>query len=189
WRLYRFLLLTLQMARAMQPFRGSCPQNMTAMKDFDMSRFLGKWYIHSKYPPIPDRIYRCQSVVFKQDNDAKFYVEKRMLSSQTDTVIFKKAEILKLEPKAGRYIQDSKNKAFPEGIQIYILDTDYENYAIRFMCFDTSTVFSFHWAVLQFRKRNPVAEDVYNAQKKARENGIKISHVVKVPQTGCPDDT
>ncbi|KAH8393605.1 hypothetical protein KR200_006350, partial [Drosophila serrata] len=204
----RVALFALELTWAMKLFRGPCPQNMTAMKNLDINNFMGKWYIHSKYPPIPDKVSRCQSVVFGKDNETNPYIEKRMLSSQTDTVVFQKAEILKWEPEAGRYVQDTKNKAFPKGIQIYILDTDYTNYAIRFMCFDTNKIFSFReclitcptlkyynftllsdWAVLQFRRRVPNAEVVYNAQKIARENGVKISLFVNVPQNACPSDT
>ncbi|XP_020810333.1 apolipoprotein D [Drosophila serrata] len=189
WVFLVVALFALELTWAMKLFRGPCPQNMTAMKNLDINNFMGKWYIHSKYPPIPDKVSRCQSVVFRQDNETNPYIEKRMLSSQTDTVVFQKAEILKWEPEAGRYVQDTKNKAFPKGIQIYILDTDYTNYAIRFMCFDTNKIFSFHWAVLQFRRRVPNAEVVYNAQKIARENGVKISLFVNVPQNACPSDT
>ncbi|KAH8239016.1 hypothetical protein KR038_012079, partial [Drosophila bunnanda] len=185
----RVALLALQLTWATKLSQGPCPQNMKAMKNLDMNKFNGKWYIHSIYPPTPYKNFRCQSVVFTQDNDTKPYIEKRMLSSQTDTVVFEKEEILKLEPEAGRYVQDTKNKAFPKGMQIYILDTDYTNYAIRYMCFDTNKAFSFYWAVLQFRQRVPSAEDVYKAEKIAKENGVEISQMMKVPQNACPSDT
>nr|XP_017021912.1 insecticyanin-B isoform X2 [Drosophila kikkawai] len=134
-----FSLLTLQLAGAVKFFRARCPQNVTGLKDFDMEKFKGKWYIHSKYPPIPEKVARCQSVDFKQIG-TKLYVEKRKLSSQTDTVVFRKAQIKHVDVAAGSYVQDTKIKVFPEGIQIYILDTDYENFAIRFMCFETNKI-------------------------------------------------
>ncbi|XP_017021911.1 insecticyanin-B isoform X3 [Drosophila kikkawai] len=183
-----FSLLTLQLAGAVKFFRARCPQNVTGLKDFDMEKFKGKWYIHSKYPPIPEKVARCQSVDFKQIG-TKLYVEKRKLSSQTDTVVFRKAQIKHVDVAAGSYVQDTKIKVFPEGIQIYILDTDYENFAIRFMCFETNKVISFHWAVLQFRQRVPNAEVVYDAQKAARDKGIKIGNFEKIQQLACPPDT
>ncbi|KAH8251354.1 hypothetical protein KR032_009324, partial [Drosophila birchii] len=185
----RFTLLALQVAWAMMSFRGHCPQNMTAMKGLEMNKFMGKWYTHAKYTTKLDKIYRCESVEFKQDNNTKYYIETRMLSRQTDTVILKKAEILKLEPEAGRYVQNADHKVFPNGIQIYVLDTDYDNYAIRFMCFDTNGLYSFHWAALQFRKRLPDPKVLHEAQKIASENGIRLFKLYKIPQNGCPPDT
>jgi len=41
------------------------------------------------------------------------------------------------------FVKQIFSTAFPEGVLLYVLDTDYTNFAIRFMCFDSSHIFSF----------------------------------------------
>ncbi|KAH8351913.1 hypothetical protein KR084_000577, partial [Drosophila pseudotakahashii] len=182
-------VLHFQMAWAIRAFHGHCPDNMTAVADLDMNRFQGKWYTHSLYPPLSLKVSKCQSTEFVEMPGHKFVVKSRELSGQTGTVRKRKAPILKVESKYGRYILGTKNPAFPEGVLLYVLDTDYTNFAIRFMCFDSSHIFSFHWAVIQTRKRLPSAEIIYMAQLYAQKAGLVISDMSKVPQESCPPDT
>ncbi|XP_017005459.1 insecticyanin-A [Drosophila takahashii] len=189
WKLFALAVLHFQLSWAIRAFHGHCPDNMTAVADLDMNRFKGKWYTHSIYPPLSLKVAKCQSTEFVELPGRKFLVKNRELSGQTGTVRKRKAAILKIEPKYGRYILDTKNPAFPEGVLLYVLDTDYSNFAIRFMCFDSSNIFSFHWAVIQTRKRLPSADIIYMAQYYAQKAGLVISDLGKVPQESCPSDT
>ncbi|XP_017076122.1 apolipoprotein D [Drosophila eugracilis] len=189
WKFFIFALIDIQFSLAMKAFHGACPVNMTAVGDFDMDRFIGKWYTHSIYPPVSSKIARCQSTEFIRDDEHKYRVKARELSGQTDTVRVRKAQILKVESNFGRYILGTKNAAFPEGVLLYVLDTDYTTFAIRFMCFDASHIFSFHWAAIQTRKRLPSTDVVYMAQYYAKQAGLVISDMSKVPQESCPPDT
>ncbi|XP_044316153.1 apolipoprotein D [Drosophila rhopaloa] len=189
WKFFAFVVLELQFSLAMRAFHGPCPDNMTAVGDLDMNRFEGKWYTHSIYPPLSLRVPKCQSTEFVEDAADKYHVTARELNSQTGTIKVRNAEIIKIEENMGRYILGTRNTAFPEGVQIYVLDTDYVNFAIRFMCFDASNIFSFHWAVIQTRKRLPPSEIVYMAQHFGQKAGLVISDMSKVPQESCPADT
>jgi len=92
---------------------------------------------------------------------------------------------------------------------MYVLDTDYVNFAIRFMCFDASKIFSFRecsavnnkyfllirfidpidWAVIQTRKRLPSTQVIHMAQYFGKSAGLVIGDMSKVPQESCPYDT
>ncbi|KAH8240626.1 hypothetical protein KR026_002185, partial [Drosophila bipectinata] len=182
------ILLWIPFCVAFYARQGPCP-NMTAVGDFDMERFLGTWYTYSIYTPVTTTVARCQKTEFIQ-YDANFYKMKSLeLSTQTDTVKVRQALIKEVDSSKGRYIQETHNKVLPEGVQIYILDTDYDNFAIRFMCFEALSIFSFHWAVIQTRKRLPNAGIIYVAQELAKKNGIAISHMSKVHQESCPRDS
>ncbi|XP_017051628.1 uncharacterized protein LOC108095171 [Drosophila ficusphila] len=189
WKILVLAVFDLQFAFAMKAFHGSCPDNMTAVGDLDMERFKGKWYTHSIYPPLSLRIAKCQSTEFVEESDQRYSVIARELSSQTGTVKVRKADILKVKVESGGYLLDTKNTVFPEGVMIYILDTDYDNFAIRFFCFDSSDIFSFHWAVIQTRKRLPPPDILFMAQHFAHEAGLTLSDMSKVPQEACPQDT
>lgn len=72
-------------------------------------------------------------------------------------------KILKVEPQNGKYVLGTRNKGacewvgalrkyyltvifflgFPNGVQVYILDTDYEGFSIHYMCFDADNVIHF----------------------------------------------
>ncbi|XP_017130142.1 uncharacterized protein LOC108147892 [Drosophila elegans] len=189
WTFFALVLLDLHLSLAMRAFHGACPSNMTSVSDLDMDRFKGKWYTHSLYPPLSFRIGKCQSTEFLEDTADKFHVIARELSLTTGTVKVRKADIIKIEANMGRYILGTRNTAFPEGVLIYVLDTDYDNFAIRFMCFDASHIFSFHWAVIQTRKRLPPPDIIYLAQHYAHNAGIVVGDMSKVAQESCPEDT
>ncbi|EDV57344.1 uncharacterized protein LOC6541873 [Drosophila erecta] len=189
WKIFVPAILHLQLAIAMRAFNGACPSNMSAVGDLDMERFKGKWYTHSMYPNLSLRVPKCQSTDFVEEEENKFRVEARELSNQTGTVKMRKADILNIEPQFGRYILGTRNTAFPEGVLMYVLDTDYVNFAIRFMCFDASKIISFHWAVIQTRKRLPTVQVIYMAQYYGRKAGLEIGFMSKVPQESCPHDT
>ncbi|XP_032583098.1 uncharacterized protein LOC6617374 isoform X2 [Drosophila sechellia] len=207
WKIFVLAILYLQSSMAMRAFHGACPSNMTAVGDLDMERFKGKWYTHSIYPHLSLRVEKCQSTDFMEVEENKFSVVARELNSQTGTVKMRKADILHVEPEFGRYILGTTT--FPEGVLMYVLDTDYVNFAIRFMCFDASKIFSFRecsdvnnkyfplmrsldltdWAVIQTRKRLPSAQVIHMAQYFGKMSGLVIGDMSKVPQESCPYDT
>ncbi|XP_043656534.1 uncharacterized protein LOC122622271 [Drosophila teissieri] len=189
WKIFVLAILHHQFSTAMRAFHGPCNPNMTAVGDLDMERFKGKWYTHSMYPNLSLRVPKCQSTDFIEEKEDEFSVVARELSNQTGTVKRRKVEILNVEPEYGRYLLATKNKAFPEGVLLYVLDTDYVNFAIRFMCFDASKIFSFHWAVIQTRKRLPSVQIIHMAQFYGQKAGLVISDMSKVPQEACPYDT
>ncbi|XP_022228210.2 lazarillo protein [Drosophila obscura] len=168
---------------------GPCSANMTAVGDFDMERFLGKWYTYSAYPSLKKRVSKCQSAEFRKKDDKHYFIHSKELNTKTDTVKTRNEDIKNIDPAHGRYDLMTKNKAFPQGIQIYILDTDYDNFAIRYMCFDSASVFSFHWAAIQTRIRLPASDIIYTAQALARKSGIVLSKMMKIQQDSCPPDT
>jgi len=54
-----------------------------------------------------------------------------------------KIQVTELATATKYYVKQIFSTAFPEGVLLYVLDTDYTNFAIRFMCFDSSHIFSF----------------------------------------------
>ncbi|BFF95385.1 apolipoprotein D [Drosophila madeirensis] len=181
--------LLISSALAIIALEGPCSTNMTAVGDFDMDKFLGKWYTYSVYPSFSKRVPKCQSVDFKKKGDEHYSIRASELSTNTDTLKIKNEEVKHVDAARGRYDLMTKNSAFPEGIQIYVLDTDYDTFAIRYMCFDASNVFSFHWATIQTRIRLPPSEVIFTAQTLARRSGIILSKMIKIPQEACPPDT
>ncbi|KAH8293236.1 hypothetical protein KR018_000974, partial [Drosophila ironensis] len=183
-----FALSWLKFSDAFRGSHGPCP-NVTAVGDLDMHRFSGVWYTHSIYPPLSLRLRKCQSTEFINYDTHYYKVRARELSTQTDTVRVREAKITKVIPHEGSYILETTNKVFPGGIQIHVLDTDYDNYAIRYMCIENLNIFHYEWAVIQFRKRLPKSHIIFIAQVLAHRSGISFDDMSKVPQEACPPDT
>ncbi|XP_068151527.1 apolipoprotein D [Drosophila tropicalis] len=188
----RFLILILlfgQPSWALLAFEGSCPSNMTAIADLDMDRLLGRWYTYSMYPNLSHKVPICQSVDFVKIDDT-IAVRSTQLNSNTGTLKISIDQIKHAEPALGKYeMVGGDNKAFPDGITMYVLDTDYENFIIRYLCFDSNNIINFQWAVIQTRHRLPSSNTIFKAQALARDSGILISKMVKVRQDACPPDT
>ncbi|EDW75910.1 uncharacterized protein Dwil_GK14949 [Drosophila willistoni] len=188
-RFFILILLFGQPSWALLAFEGSCPSNMTAVADLDMDRLLGRWYTHSMYPNLSLKVPKCQSVDFVKVDDI-IAVKSTQLGTKTGTLKIRVDEIKNVEPALGKYdLVGGDKKAFPDGITIYVLDTDYENFIIRYLCFDSNNIINFQWAVIQTRHRLPSSETVFKAQALARDSGILISKMIKIRQDACPPDS
>ncbi|KAL7741678.1 hypothetical protein ACLKA6_000299 [Drosophila palustris] len=176
-------------ATALAVFKGPCPKNMTSIGNFDMQRYLGKWYTHSMYPYFSRKIPKCTSVEFKREGDSSYTLKRKDISTVTDTLKVKTYKINYFDTSIGKFEMEINKRAISKSVEIYILDTDYDNFAIQFMCIDSNGVFNFQWAAINTRQRIPSAETIFAAQKLARLSGIKTGQMIKVLQAACPLDT
>ncbi|XP_034473643.1 apolipoprotein D [Drosophila innubila] len=183
------LVAFVTQATTLAVFKGPCPNNMTSIGNFDMKRYLGKWYSHSMYALFSKKIPNCKSIEFIQEKDATYTLTNKEISTVTHTLKTKTYKINNIDSTIGKFDMEINEKGDTRSIEIYILDTDYDSFAIQFMCFDSNSVFNFQWAVINTRKRIPSAETIFTAQKMAQLSGIKISKMIKVLQHACPSDT
>ncbi|XP_030555788.1 apolipoprotein D-like [Drosophila novamexicana] len=176
-------------AMALEVFDGACPSNMTAVGDLDMQRYLGKWYTHSMYPSLFKKVTKCRSIQFDKLPNGKFSAKMTELHSIKETLVIKKADIDSVESKAGKIRLKTSAPAFVGGEEMYVLVTDYDKFAIQFLCIDAKSIFNLQYAAILTRQRSPSQTVVFLAQQLAQQAGIRIDKLKVVSQNGCPPDT
>ncbi|KRF81326.1 apolipoprotein D [Drosophila virilis] len=185
------LLVLLFGSRAMglEVFDGACPSNMTAVGDLDMQRYMGKWYTYSMYPSLFNKVTKCRSIQFDKLPNGKFTAKMTELHSIKENLVIKKADINTVDSKAGKIILKTLAPAFVGGEEMYVLVTDYDTFAVQFLCIDAESIINLQYAAILTRQRSPSQAIVFLAQQLAQQAGIRIDKMKVVPQNGCPPDT
>ncbi|XP_030384568.1 lazarillo protein-like [Scaptodrosophila lebanonensis] len=170
------------------PLPEPCPKNMTAVGDFNMDRFLGRWYAYSMYPKLSGKMPSCMSIWYNKLEDNTHEVNIIELHDKVEFVKSSRRKIINIQTSGSYDVLGSVHN--PDGVQMNILYTDYDSFAIRFMCIDdVNSIFSLQYVMIQFRKRNPTAEEAYAAEHLAKKAGIRLKSMKRVNQQGCPNDT
>ncbi|XP_030555787.1 uncharacterized protein LOC115759094 [Drosophila novamexicana] len=182
------MLLFGSSAMGLEVFDGACPSNMTAVGEFYMDYYVGKWYTYSMYPFLYKKMNKCRTIKIDKLPNGKFHETMTELHSLKETLIVKKTDIDSVDSKAGKFTLKTSSPAFVGGLDIYVLVTDYDNFAIQFLCIDSNYVINFQYAAILTRQRSPSQTVVFEVQQIAKRLGIHIDKLKIVPQNGCPPD-
>ncbi|KRF81325.1 apolipoprotein D [Drosophila virilis] len=182
------MLLFGSSTKGLQVFRGGCPLNMTAVGEFYMNYYVGKWYTYSMYPSLHKKMNKCRSIKIDKLPNGKYHETMTELHSLKETLIVKKVDIDSVDSKAGKFTLKTSSPAFVGGLDIYVLVTDYDKFAIQFLCINSNDVINFQYAAILTRQRSPSQTVVFEIQQIAQRLGIQIDKLKVVPQNGCPPD-
>ncbi|KAH8377776.1 hypothetical protein KR093_007100 [Drosophila rubida] len=184
-------ILLLNFARHSLGFlmgNGSCPTNMTSIGNLDLNRYLGKWYVQAMYPLQTKRLPKCKSMNFvKIDN--RYYIETIELDRSNIGLTKRYMSLQRFDTNKGAYFINQYKRTFPRGVDINILNTDYDNYMIEYMCINSAAVFNMQWAIVGTRTRGASSEVLYDARDAALKAGLDVKPLVQVQQDSCPLDT
>ncbi|XP_064537447.1 lazarillo protein [Drosophila montana] len=182
------MLLFGSRAMGLEVFEGACPSNMTAIGDFHMDKYVGKWYTYSMFPSLKKKMAKCRAIQIDKLPNGKFQLKVTELHNVKDTLVVKKADIESVDRKGGKYTLKTSSSAFVGGGEMYVLVTDYDKFAVQFMCIDSNEVLNFQYAVILTRQRSPSQDLVFQAQLIAKRLGVRIDKLKVVQQNGCPPD-
>ncbi|XP_023165553.1 lazarillo protein isoform X2 [Drosophila hydei] len=177
------VLLCGSQTLAMDVDRGTCDANMTAIRDLDMKRYGGLWYPilsslrYSKHTP------KCLAISIDQDVRGKYVIKKSEIDQKSGNVVRRDVNVVSVDATDGKYSLELKTS--PEGIDVYVLDTDYETFAIQHTCLEVDDIISLKWSVIMTRDRLPTSDIILKVRNSAKLSGIDLKKVVTIPQTGC----
>ncbi|KAM3958993.1 apolipoprotein D [Aphomia sociella] len=179
--------LSLRLCRAQLAFPGNCP-DVSAMTDFDPSRYTGKWYEAEKYFFLFEFGGKCVTADYETKDDGTLAVVNKQLSSFTGI----QSEIDGEATQISRSDEGKLSVRFPSlpvnvAAPYWVVDTDYDNYAIIWSCNDFG-LFHTRNSWIMTRDRNPqlfVMEKVYKSLDK---NNINRAYFLRTDQSNCSDD-
>ncbi|CAH0562310.1 unnamed protein product [Brassicogethes aeneus] len=179
-----FLLLIVGVVRAQIPLFGFCPEYLP-MADFDMERFLGKWYESERYFQFSELASRCVVTDYARAPSGRIYVSNEVTNRITGVkrVIGGNLELTG-KGNEGKLNVKYATTPLPTESTLTVLDTDYDNYAVVWSCNGFGPVHA-QSAWLMTRERlapGPVLQKAYGVLDKFK---ISRTFFVRTDQEGC----
>ncbi|XP_052748798.1 uncharacterized protein LOC113518406 [Galleria mellonella] len=180
-------LCGLRLCRSQLAFPGNCP-DVSAMTDFDPSRYTGKWYEAEKYFFLFEFGGKCVTANYDTKDDGVMTVTNKQLSSFTGI----QSEIDGEATQISRSDEGKLSVRFPSlpvnvAAPYWVVDTDYDNYSIIWSCNDFG-LFHTRNAWILTRERNPSLSVMEKVYKSLDKNNINRSYFLRTDQSNCIED-
>ncbi|XP_041480047.1 apolipoprotein D-like [Lytechinus variegatus] len=165
---------------------GGCPEVRVA-KDFQLDRYLGRWYEVTKFFAFFEAGYSCVTAEYRPGDDGQIVVINTGRTRDGEATRTVLGEILQPNPDEGAKLQvQFFNRAEQTPGDYWVLDVDYDSYALVHAC---SEIF-FGWFNFQnnwvlARDPFPSEDVVQNALRKFGEQGINVEKFIRADQTNC----
>jgi len=181
------LFLTITLVKSHSLSLSSCP-SLESMENFDLERFLGKWYIVEVYSAMND----CMSVEYRQSADGSLQVVQRRELAATNSLsiphTFKyTASAAPAEQSPADMIISWPASGWMGSMSHQILFTDYEEMAVTFEC-QQVLFMSRQSGMILSRSPNPSEELVKQMKEIIASKGVSNTENFKrVDQSSCAD--
>ncbi|KAF5281465.1 hypothetical protein FQA39_LY17783 [Lamprigera yunnana] len=169
---------------AQVPYLGWCPEYQP-MNDFQIDRFLGKWYEAERYFTFSEVVGRCVVTDYARAPSGRIYVSNEVTNRFTGVkrVIGGHLELSGRENEGKLHVKYATTPIATES-SLLVLDSDYDNYAVIWSCggigpFNAQNV----WVMT--RDRLPPGVIMQRAYGVLDKFKISRTFFVKSDQDGC----
>ncbi|RZB40234.1 apolipoprotein D-like [Asbolus verrucosus] len=178
------ILAICAITKAQIPNFGFCPDYLP-MPDFDMERFLGKWYEAERYFQFSGVVTRCVMTDYAKAPSGKIYVSNEVTNRLTGVkrVIDGNLEVVGKDGAGKLNVKYSTTPIATE-TSLTVLDTDYDSYAVVWSCNGFGPVHAQSAWVMTRERLAPgsVLQRAYGILDKYK---ISRTFFVKTDQEGC----
>jgi apolipoprotein D and lipocalin family protein len=178
------ILAIICAAKAQIPNLGFCPEYLP-MPDFDMDKFLGKWYEAERYFQFSEVATRCVVTDYAKAPSGRIYVSNEVTNRLTGVKRVIDGS-LELAGKAGEGKLNVKYTTTPlaSDTALTVLDTDYDSYAVIWSCNGFGPLHA-QSAWVMTRERLPPGTVLQRAYGVLDKFKISRTFFVKTDQEGC----
>ncbi|XP_053401113.1 apolipoprotein D-like [Mercenaria mercenaria] len=168
---------------AQVPEKGKCP-DVEVQKDFDPTKYFGKWYEIAKFYTSFETGQKCNTATYTPKVNGHFTVYNTGLdSSDKEVNATGDAYSPDENEKAKIKVQFSEKSPYAD---YWVLDTDYETYTLIYSCINILDVthLDFSWIL----SRKPTLDPEIKARlfQKVESYGIKSKNYKDDDQLSCP---
>ncbi|XP_044741801.1 apolipoprotein D-like [Chrysoperla carnea] len=169
---------------AQVPNLGFCP-GYIPMADFNMNRFLGKWYESERYFTFSEVGSRCVTTNYAKGPNGKIFVSNKITNRITGVKRIIDGEINEIA-KGGEGRITVKYNTLPVSYDTsyVILDTDYDSFAVLWACSGIGPIHTQN-AWVMTRERLPAGTVLQKAYGVLDKYKISRAFFVKTDQESC----
>ncbi|KGL81448.1 Apolipoprotein D [Tinamus guttatus] len=163
---------------------GPCP-DPPVQENFDITKYVGKWYEIEKLPSNFEK-GRCIQANYMQDENGKLKVINKELQSNGK---FKEieGEVTYMEVKEPAKMGISFNWFTPSA-PYWVISTDYENYSLVYSCTNIIWLFHINYAWIMSRAPEMHPETVTNLKSLLQSYKIDTDKMMPTDQLNCPPE-
>ncbi|KOC60382.1 Apolipoprotein D [Habropoda laboriosa] len=170
---------------AQVPFLGTCPI-LETIPNFNVVKYLGKWYEIEKYFAFFEFGGKCVTATFSEAEDDSVNILNKQISALTGI----SSSIEGVGKPFLRADQAKLTVTFPSlpvqvGAPYWILDTDYTTYAVVWSCSNFG-VFSMRNVWILAREPKPPVAVLEKAYQVLDKNSISRAYFIRTDQKNCP---
>ncbi|KAM6063096.1 Apolipoprotein D [Chlamydotis macqueenii] len=176
------LLSLLGFGKGQMFHMGPCP-DPPVQEDFDINKYLGKWYEIEKLPSSFEK-GRCIQANYSLKENGKFKViHKEMLSN--GKVNEAEGEIMHMDVKEPAKLGVRYNWFMPSA-PYWVISTDYENYSLVYSCTNILWLFHIDYAWIKSRAPEMHPETVEHLKSVLQSYKIDTDKMMPTDQLNCP---
>jgi len=195
--LVQFLLVVTDISLAQEQSKGTCPNYQDLIvKNFDVQRYLGRWYGYSRYFARFGRGKTCSTVFYSDGTQpggpTTINVMNRGFNPETGKYTRALATAVPADPAQPASLV--LNFYFPPSSRpasttpgYNVIDTDYTSFAVVYYCRQANQTTKSEGLFVLTRERHPPQQLVDRAYASIERQGIDTMRLTKNVQTGCPE--
>ncbi|XP_023024212.1 apolipoprotein D [Leptinotarsa decemlineata] len=186
-QIYVLAILTFTGTYAQTLLDGKCP-SVNVVQNFDVEKYMGKWFEQEKYPFFHETGGKCISAEYSlnPNGTVKVLNSKIDISSGNSSSAEGNARLASDTGEAKLLVQFPSNPVKREA-PYWVLSTDYNTYSIVWSCGEMkSSSIRFLWILT--RERNPKKEIIEKAYAILDEQNISKTYLQKTNRENCPEE-
>ncbi|KAK9869267.1 hypothetical protein WA026_003020 [Henosepilachna vigintioctopunctata] len=167
---------------------GKCPEIKEVQKNFDANKFVGTWYLVESYFAVFEIGKKCIEPVFSLNGNGTLLLRNRLVGKHSQkSTYFEGYSTTTGESGEAKFLFHftSPPKLTGPTWPYWVLETDYDSYAVVWSCLQTPKVNN-QLAWVLTRDRKPSQETLDKAHAVFDKNDLDKKHLFKTEQTNCP---
>ncbi|CAH1106393.1 unnamed protein product [Psylliodes chrysocephalus] len=161
-----------------------CP-DVQVVQNFDLYKYLGKWYEHAKYPNSFEKEGKCISAEYSKNDDGKVRVVNSMINNRTNEARSTEGSARLNSENLGEGKLLVYFKVAAAEAPYWILDTDYANYAVVWNCWKSPKQEVRKTAWILTRSQNPSDNIINAAIAVMKKQNLDTDTLIRTDQKHC----
>lgn len=184
------LSVTKQSVKTQVAFDAVCP-DVNVVQNFDAQKYSGVWFEIESYPGMIDEFDICVSLNYTMQTDGNLQVSSSWFNTSSKVHESIQGSVRLINPSLGAKLlvtfpTSPVSQSMSTDGNFWLLETDYVNYSIVFLCLPVGSNISFQYLSYLSRERFPFAAGLNFIHQRMESLGLDRTFLKPNDQINCP---